>query len=134
MSDQKMRTNLSMIIQAIRNEDLQKIFSCVEKRERDRAHVKLPRAREIISKRWNIAEGTFDNIRRGRRKSVGADLLQLIGAGLLSDLDSEIARLTHERQILIQSGFGPRTVEMHEVETVLQKVVAAYEALAAKRG
>lgn len=128
MESQRLSTNQSMIL-AIRNEDFSEIVKLAERREMLVLNVKNPEARASIARRWKLAVGTLSNVKRGRRKNMG-ELRRIIGEALYRDLGTELTRLAHEQQLLRQCGFGADSREIHEIQNVMQKVRAAYEALA----
>lgn len=91
----------------------------LEDRERARSGAPLPIARKAVARRLKIPPGTLENLRRGRIKGVRAWLVERVQSAFVRELELEIARLTHERQLVLQSGLGSHQEHAREVETHL---------------
>lgn len=91
----------------------------LEDRERARSGVPLPIARRAVARRLNIAPGTLENLRRGRIKGVRAWLVERVQSAFVRELELEIARLTHERELALQSGMDTREDQVREVDAHL---------------
>lgn len=74
-------------------------------------------SRADVARRAGVSPGTIENVKRGRLK----DPLRLRGivdrlrGVMLDELNKEIARLEHERGVLLAIGTDPRSDEMAEV-------------------
>lgn len=97
----------------------------LEDHEALRSGVKVKEARTIVARKVGIAPGTLENLRNGRVKAIAAHIYDRLRAAVIGDLETELRRLTHELQILRQTGVDPRDSEMAEVASDLAKVRAA---------
>lgn len=74
-------------------------------------------SREDVARKAGVAPGTIENVRRGRIK----DPLRLRGlvdrlrSLMVVELGQEIARLDHEKSLLLATGVDPRSDEMQAV-------------------
>lgn len=107
----------------MRDEPMSSAFvfaQALERKERTRVtSVKL--ARQAIADRLRIGVGTFENLVRGRVKSVDAAIRDRLQALLCRELEAEIARLSHDLQIARQGGAPPTSAEVAEAESLLAK-------------
>lgn len=92
----------------------------LERRERARGFT-VPVARRAIARKIKTSVGTIENLVRGRIKRVDAAVRDRLQALLVSELEQEIARLTHELAIARQTGLHPASDEISEVETLLAR-------------
>jgi hypothetical protein len=76
-------------------------------------------ARQRLARRLGALPGTIENFARGRIKRADAYLRARIEALLMTELQQEIAALTHELEKLRASGSDPRLSAIAEVETAL---------------
>lgn len=96
------------------------IAQSLERREAARAG-SVERARERIAERARIGVGTLENIIRMRVKRIDAAVRDRLQALLIRDLETEIARLTHELEVARQSGAHLTSASISEVETHLAR-------------
>lgn len=120
---------MSFSFAAESHEQFREIVRRAEDREKTRIDAPLPIAREALGRRWKIAPGTLSNVRRGRLKNLSAMVRDRIAAAILSDLDADIRRLEHEKQVLLQSGSVLGANEILEIETWLSKARTAIDAV-----
>jgi hypothetical protein len=73
-----------------------------------------------VARRLKAAPGTFANILRQRVKSVSAELRDRIVQAAFHDIEQEIARLDHEKQLLESMGIGPSQHDLDAVEAALE--------------
>jgi len=74
---------------------------------------------ERIARRLRLATGTITRILRGTAKRVTADARDALIAAYIADLSRQMRALEHEKQVLLQMGFGPSHRDMDAVETAL---------------
>lgn len=96
------------------------IAQSLERREAARSG-SVERARERIAARARIGVGTLENIIRMRVKRIDAAVRDRLQALLIHDLETEIARLTHELEVARQSGAHLTSASISEVETHLAR-------------
>lgn len=89
-----------------------------------RAHARVGVARDL-----RLAPGTLENIRKKRTKGIRGWIAETIEAALLRELQREIARLTHEYQLLVAGGSSHRDSEMEQVAADLARVRDTLEAM-----
>lgn len=63
----------------------------------------LPIARQHLARKVGIAPGTLENIRRGRLKGLRHQVAERLQAFMIHHLKTEINKLTHELEIVLQS-------------------------------
>ena len=95
----------------------------LERRERSRASSKADARRSLASK-LRVGIGTVENLVRGRVKRVDASIRDRLQALLVRELETEIARLTHELQVARQCGQHLAGEQVGEIETHLAKARA----------
>ncbi len=95
----------------------------LERRERSRLSG-VPTARRSLARKLRVGVGTVENLVRGRVKRVDAALRDRLRALLVTELESEIARLSHELEIARQAGAHPSSDEVAEAETYLARARA----------
>lgn len=79
-------------------------------------------ARRRIADKLGCAPGTLESIAKGRKKSIDAGFWQRVRNLLVKEIEREIKALTHELEILRQTGADPDPIEITEVEAHLAKV------------
>lgn len=84
-----------------------------------------------VARRLRAAPGAFANIIRMRVKKVSADLRDRIVTAALADIEHEIERLDHDKQLLESMGCGPSHSDVVTLESAL---ATARAALARMRG
>lgn len=99
----------------------------LERRERSRVD-SVPAARRSLADKLRVGVGTFENIVRGRVKTVDAAIRDRLQALLVRELEGEIVRLTHELEIARQGGARLDSEQICEVETHLAAARAALRA------
>jgi hypothetical protein len=92
-----------------------------------RQHPSRSSARAAVAREAKILPGTYENIRRRRTKGIRGYVGRAVEALLLRELDGELRRLEHERQIILQRGVDPRSDEVAAVLADLQKVRSVME-------
>jgi hypothetical protein len=90
----------------------------LERRERARG-LTLPDARMRLADKLRIGVGTFENIVRNRVKRVDENIRDRLQALLVRELETEIARLSHELEIARQGGSHIAIEQVGEIETHL---------------
>ena len=90
----------------------------LEDRERSRVGNRQV-ARRSLAHKLRVGIGTIEHLVRGRVKRVDAAVRDRLQALLVSELEQEIARLTHELEIARQCGAHLASDEISEVETHL---------------
>lgn len=95
----------------------------LERRERYRVSSKAD-ARRSLAAKLRVGIGTVENLVRGRVKRVDASIRDRLQALLVRELESEIARLTHELHLARQGGEHLASEQVGEIETHLQKARA----------
>lgn len=95
----------------------------LERKERARVS-SLQIARQRVATKLRIGVGTFENLVRGRVKRIDAAIRDRLQALLVSELEHEIARLTHELELARQGGAHPACDLVGEIETHLAKARA----------
>jgi hypothetical protein len=86
-------------------------------------------ARKSLARDMKVAAGTLENVRKGRLKGVRLWVAEKIHGALIRELEREMARLTHEYQILVQCGAHRVDDEVSEVESLLARARQALEAM-----
>ena len=71
-----------------------------EARESARTGVPLPMAREAVARKSGIPSGTLETIRRGRSKGVRAWVVDRLREFVVSELQAEIGRLSHDLEMV----------------------------------
>lgn len=78
-------------------------------------------ARRSLSRRLGIAPGTLETLRNGRLKRLTTAVADRVRAALIADLETEIARLTHELEMARQTGVDPRSADLDAVASALDQ-------------
>lgn len=99
------------------------IAQSLVRRERQKG-LSAQAARSWLANRLSVGVGTAGNLIRGRIKRVDETIRDRLRALLMRELEAEIARLTHELEILKASGAHLASHEISEVETHLSKAKA----------
>jgi hypothetical protein len=103
----------------------------LERRERARVS-SLAIARQNVARRLRVGVGTFENLVRDRVKRIDATIRDRLQELLVSELEQEISRLTHELEMARQSGAHPASQHVGEIETYLEKARALLRGEAAQ--
>ena len=98
------------------NDNAREWGTALEDRESARSGVAIHLARKAVARRLEVAPGALENIRRGRVKGVRAWLYERIRAGVIREIESEMARLSHELEVARRSGLAVNKGEAHAVE------------------
>lgn len=101
----------------------------LEQREQLRNGGSREEARARLARRIGIMPGTLYNLARDRLKGINADVRDRLMAHVIEDLQSQIARHTHDIQIARQLGAHPASPRMVEA----QRLLGELEALLAER-
>jgi hypothetical protein len=91
------------------------------KRETVRSDLTVQEAIKSVARKARLSPGTIFNLVNDRLKKLSFEVFEKINALALSEINSEIQRLEHERQILLQSGSVSFAVEIQEVDALLAK-------------
>lgn len=91
------------------------------KRETVRSDLTIQEAIKSVARKARLSPGTIFNLVNDRLKKMSFEVFEKINALALSEINSEIQRLEHERQILLQSGSVSFAVEIQEVDALLAK-------------
>lgn len=94
-----------------------------------RQHGTRRRARAVIARETKVSPGTFFNIRQKRSKGIRGWVGHVVKALLLKELEGELKRLSHERDLILQCGVDPRSDEMSAVVADLAKVRTVMEGM-----
>ncbi len=76
-------------------------------------------ARATVARRVRVGVGSLTNIIKRRVKTVSAEVRDRLVSAAIADLTNEIARLEHERQLLLQVGAGALHDDMRALESAL---------------
>jgi hypothetical protein len=91
----------------------------LERREIDRAGCCVPVARRAVARRIGVAPGTLENIGRRRCKGVRGWLVEVLRQAFANELQREIERLTHEREMVLRRGDDIGARQAREVQAHL---------------
>jgi hypothetical protein len=94
----------------------------LEKKEAARSSVNVKTARVIVARRMNIAPGSLENIKNGRVKGVRGWVFEKIRGAVIHELESEIARLSHELETARRGGLGYSENQVEEVSSDLARL------------
>lgn len=83
------------------------------------------RGRAGAARAIGVGPGTTENIRRGRRKSIGAKLFARIQGAVIREMEKEIRTFQAEIELARQCGFSPGGPEILEAEAAIQTARAA---------
>jgi hypothetical protein len=100
------------------HDETRAMLARLEDKERRRSPDALT-ARQRLARRLGALPGTIENFARGRIKRADAYLRAGVEALLMTELQQEIAALTHELEILRAGGSDPRLSAVAEIETAL---------------
>jgi hypothetical protein len=89
----------------------------------------IERARPRIARELGVNPSKLETLRRGRLKGVPGWLRDRIARLVMNQIQAEIARLTHEEQLVRQIGGNARDGDLQEIEASL----AALRALRSER-
>jgi hypothetical protein len=78
------------------DDHIRKWIEAAEKREIARTGLNKPQAREALARSLRIGYWSLVNVIRGRVKGLRGDIRDKIKAGIIRNLESEIARLENE--------------------------------------
>ena len=97
----------------------------LEDREAARTGLSIVEARHIVARKTHVAEGTLYNLRRGRLKRVGSEILKRLGGRLVAELHSELQQVEHELQTYRAIGAHPDSGEVLSALASREKIRAA---------
>ena len=100
------------------HDETRAMLARLEDKERARTPDRVT-ARQRLARRLGALPGTIENFARGRIKRADAYLRARVEALLVTELQREIAELTHELEILKARGADPRLSAVAEVEAAL---------------
>jgi hypothetical protein len=112
---------------------MQRVTRGLVDREADRVGVPRDAATARVAHRLKMPPGALASIARARTKKIPAEIRDRLVTACISDLTREIARLEHERQLLIQMGTSPSSTDMDEAETALATAREAIERMMKSR-
>ena len=96
----------------------------LEEREMRRAGVDQDLAREAVARRVGCAPGTLENLRNGRLKTIASHVYAGLRAAVISEMEAEIARLSHEVHLARQAGLDAHDVDFAATEAALERARA----------
>ncbi len=99
------------------------IAQTLERRERNNGF-SAEGARHSLARKLRVGAGTVERLVRGRVKRIDASIRDRLQALLVRELETEIARLTHELQVARQCGQHLAGEQVGEIETHLAKALA----------
>jgi hypothetical protein len=79
----------------------------------------IERARPRIARELGVNPSKLETLRRGRLKGVPGWLRDRIARLVMNQIQAEIARLTHEEQLVRQIGGNARDGDLQEIEASL---------------
>lgn len=87
--------------------------------EASRGKLPLAAIRERVARKVSSSPGFFENLQRGRIKSVPSWLMRKMRDALVEALQTEVQKLQHEIHLARQTGEGPDSDAIFEAETKL---------------
>lgn len=93
----------------------------LEDSEAKRLGARVAEVRTVLARHMRAGVGTLRNIRRGRRKTIPAWLMNAIRSELVRVLEQQIAALEHDLQIYRQVNGGHRSDALAAIETALAR-------------
>lgn len=87
--------------------------------EAGRGKLPLAEIRERVARKVSSSPGFFENLQRGRIKSVPAWLMRKMRDALVEALQTEVQKLQHEIHLARQTGEGPDSDAIFEAEARL---------------
>ena len=100
------------------HDETRAMLARLEDKERTRTPDRVT-ARQRLARRLGALPGTIENFARGRIKRADAYLRARVEALLVTEIQREIAELTHELDVLRAMGSDPRLSAVAEVEAAL---------------
>jgi hypothetical protein len=94
------------------------------RRERARSHLDTPNAIKTVARSIGLTPGSLENLVRGRAKRITLSVAAAVRRAMIRELENEVARLTHELELVRAGGADPRSLEMAEIETCLARATA----------
>lgn len=98
----------------------------LEEREARRSGVSRLQARRIVARRTGLAPGTLENIKNRRTKGVRGWVLGVLQAAYVREIENEIARLSHELDMVrlgVLASDGDEILEMEAQRAALRELV-----------
>jgi hypothetical protein len=92
----------------------------LERRERLRTGANAVDARKAVARRTGILPGTIENIVRGRTKGVRGWIIETLRSALIKEFENEIARLSHERDLVLAMGLRADAHQAEEMAVCLE--------------
>ena len=96
--------------------------SILEEKEARRLHLSRSEARTVVARKTGVPEGKLYSLRRNRIKDIGRTFLNRLGAGVIRELQQELARVEHDLQIINQIGVGVDNGETLSLLASRQKI------------
>lgn len=98
----------------------------LEDTERRRKGLTRQQAREGVARKLSVPVGTLEGISKGRVKNPDRlfGLLNRLRRAVVDDLDEEIKRLTHERDLLLAAGEGVASDKVVQAEAHIREAKA----------
>lgn len=87
--------------------------------EAGRSRSPLADIRKRVARRVSSSPGFFENLQRGRIKSVPSWLMRKLHDALVEELETEVQKLQHEIHLYRQTGEGPDSGAIFEAEARL---------------
>jgi hypothetical protein len=106
------------------DEQIRTWIKAAEKREIARTGLNKPEARKTLAHSLRIGYWSLVNVIRGRIKGLRGDLRDKIKAGIIRNLESEIARLENELHLVRQCNSGLDEANILQAEDCLEQARA----------
>ncbi len=101
------------------NEEARAWATKLERREIERSGCSVPAARKAVARKIGVAPGTLENIARRRTKGVRGWIVEALRVAFVQELQKEIERLSHEREMALRGGNHTDADQAREVEAYL---------------
>ena len=89
--------------------------------EKARSHLDFHGALRAVARRLGLSPGSLENLVRGRAKRITVSVAAAVRGAMIRELEGEIARLTHELELVRACGADPRSLQITEIEALLAK-------------
>ena len=103
------------------NEQIKHWIEAAERREVARTGMNKPQAREALARSLKINYWSLVNVIRGRVKGLRGDLRDKIKAGIIRNLESEIARLENDLAMVRKCNSGLSEANIFAAEAALEQ-------------
>jgi len=113
-----------MLTQSFDDYDIRGCLRALVAREQRRSAAPQRAALATVARRLHLSPGTLWNVLQRRTKTIATHVSRAIQDGACADLESEIARLSHELHLLRQGGMDLSAAQMAQVEALLAQARA----------